>query len=54
MSKFLSYQDIHPKLSLLNDNYDAILKEYRINFDKLEFRDFTEQQNNYIQKQNRR
>lgn len=53
MSKFLSYQDIHPKLSLLNDNYSKILDEYRNNLDKLEFRDFTEQQNNYIKRQNR-
>jgi hypothetical protein len=53
MSKFLSYQDIHPKLSLLNDNYNKILEEYRNNFNRLEFRDFTEQQNEYIKKQNR-
>lgn len=53
MSKFLSYQDIHSKLYLLNDNHSEILEEYRNNLDNLEFRDFTEQQNNYIKTQNR-
>lgn len=52
MSKFLSYESIHPKLSLLNDNHDKILDEYKSNLNKLEFRDFTEQQNNYIKTQN--
>lgn len=52
MSKFLSYESIHPKLSLLNDNYDKILDEYKSNLNKLEFRDFTKQQKENISNKN--
>ena len=49
MSNFLSYQSITNKLALLNTYHNSILKEYRDNIDNLEFRDFTQEQKEYIE-----
>lgn len=48
MSKFLPYQSISNKLALLNTYHKSILEEYRSNISKLEFRDFTKEQKEYI------
>lgn len=49
MSKFLSYQSISNKLALLNTYHQSILEEYRNNIGELEFRDFTQEQKEYIE-----
>lgn len=45
---FIPYQHISNKLALLNTYFDSIQSEYMENFDNLEFRDFTEEQTNFI------
>lgn len=52
MSNFLSYQDLCPKLDLLNQHHDKILEEYKLNLHRLEFRDFTKQQKENISNKN--
>ncbi len=53
MSKFIPSQKISTKLSLLNTYHNSILNEYRENFERLEFKDFTEEQNNFIHREGR-
>ncbi|NDB28755.1 hypothetical protein EB169_08055 [archaeon] len=48
MSKFLSYLEVYPNLDILNQNYDLIYQEYKNNLNELEFRDFTAQQERFI------
>jgi hypothetical protein len=48
MSFFIDYNFFNPKLKLLSDRYDLIRDEYLSNKDKLEFKDFTEQQTKSI------
>lgn len=50
MSNFIPYQDISNKLALLNTYHESILNEYRQNIADLEFKDFTLEQEHYIQK----
>ena len=49
MSNFLPYQSISNKLALLNTYHQSILEEYRNNIGELEFRDFTQEQKEYIE-----
>ena len=51
MSKFIPPQKISTKLSLLNTYHNSILNEYRENFERLEFKDFTEEQYNLCRQQ---
>ena len=53
MSKFIPSHKISTKLSLLNTYHDAILTEYRENSSRLEFKDFTEEQNSFIKDEGR-
>lgn len=53
MSKFIPSRDISTKLSLLNTYHNTILTEYRENFDRLEFKDFTKEQNSFIESEGR-
>lgn len=48
MSFFVDYNFFNPKVKLLSDRYDLIKKEYLSDRDKLEFKDFTKQQNKNI------
>jgi len=50
MSCFINYNFFNPKLKLLSDRFDSIKEEYLLNRDKLEFKDFTVQQDKNIQK----
>lgn len=45
---FIPYKSISTKLSLLNTFRESIQKEYIDNFSKLEFRDFTNEQKDFI------
>jgi len=49
MSKFLPYQSVSNKLALLNTYHKSILEEYKTNIGELEFRDFTQEQKEYIE-----
>jgi hypothetical protein len=49
MSNFLPYQSISNKLALLNTYHKSILEEYKTNICELEFRDFTQEQKEYIE-----
>lgn len=53
MSSFLDYKEIVPELERLSDRFDDIHKEFLDNISKLEIRDFTEQQRDYIGKNHR-
>ena len=53
MSLFLDYKDIVPELERLSDRFDDIHKEFIENKPKLEIRDFTQQQKDYIGKNHR-
>ena len=53
MSLFLDYKDIVPELERLSDRFDDIHKEFIENKPKLEIRDFTQQQKDYISKNHR-
>jgi len=48
MSLFVDYNFFNPRLKLLSDKFDLIKKEYILNRDNLEFKDFTEQQDKNI------
>ena len=48
MSFFVDYNFFNPKVKLLSDRYDLIRGEYHSNRDKLEFKDFTKQQDENI------
>lgn len=48
MSFFVDYNFFNPKVKLLSDRYDLIREEYLSNRDKLEFKDFTKQQDKNI------
>ena len=48
MSFFVDYNFFNPKVKLLSDRYDLIRGEYLSNRDKLEFKDFTKQQDENI------
>lgn len=48
MSFFVDYNFFNPKVKLLSDRYDLIKEEYLSNRDKLEFKDFTKQQDKNI------
>jgi len=48
MSYFVNYNFFNPRLKLLSDRYDVIKEEYLSNKDKLEFKDFTKQQDKSI------
>ena len=49
MTKFIDYQDIEPKLSLLNDRHEFIHTEYKNHESYLEFKDFTKEQKGFIE-----
>lgn len=49
MSNFLPYQSITNKLALLNTYHQSILEEYKNSIGELEFRDFTQEQKEYIE-----
>lgn len=53
MSLFLDYKDIVPELERLRDNFYDINKEFLDNKSKLEIRDFTQQQKEFIGKNHR-
>lgn len=48
MSFFVNYNFFNPKLKLLSDRFNSIKEEYLLNKDKLEFKDFTLQQDKNI------
>lgn len=47
---FVDYREVCPSLELLSLNFSSIRKEYLENKDKLEFKDFTSEQDEYISK----
>jgi hypothetical protein len=47
-SPFINYKSVNPKLEILLDRFDSIQEEYLNNRDKLEFKDFTKQQDKHI------
>ena len=47
-SPFIDYKSVNPKLEILLDRFDSIREEYLNNRDKLEFKDFTKQQDKHI------
>lgn len=49
MSVFIDYRTVYPRLELLSNNFMKIKQEYLDNKNKLEFKDFTHQQNKFIQ-----
>lgn len=49
MSLFVNYNFFNPKLKLLSDRFESIKGEYLSNKSKLEFKDFTIQQDKNIQ-----
>lgn len=51
MSYFINYNFYNPKLKFLSEKFNSIKEEYLINRDKLEFKDFTHQQNQTIIKE---
>ena len=53
MTKFLDYQNIEPKLSLLNDRHEFINTEYKNHESYLEFKDFTKEQKGFIETNSR-
>lgn len=48
ISFFVDFNFFNPKLNLLSDRYEKIKNEYLSNSNKLEFKDFTEQQDKSI------
>lgn len=48
MSFFVDYNFFNPKIKLLSDRYELIREEYLSNRHKLEFKDFTQEQNKNI------
>jgi hypothetical protein len=48
MSFFVDYNFFNPKVKLLSERYNLIREEYITNKDKLEFKDFTKQQDKNI------
>jgi hypothetical protein len=48
MFDLINYKQIDPKLKLLSDRHEILLKEYLNNKDKLKFKDFTDYQKNTI------
>ena len=47
---FVDYRQVCPSLELLSQNFGKIRAEYLANKDKLEFKDFTSEQDEYISK----
>jgi hypothetical protein len=45
---FVNYREIFPRLKMLEYNFEKIREEYLINKDKLEYKDFTKEQQAYI------
>lgn len=49
-SSFIDYKIVYPKLEVLSLNFSKIREEYLLNKEKLEFKDFTLEQEEYISK----